>query len=139
MLFYEKGSFDEDIGGWDTSKVTTMFGMFYDNAAFDQDISGWDTSKCTNMANMFYFATAFSQDLSPWCVQLISSEPSSFGNAGTDPSWGAGNCPTACSTGADGNACENSGFATGTTPYGDSVADTCSCACAGESAAERAS
>ncbi|GMI20701.1 hypothetical protein TeGR_g78, partial [Tetraparma gracilis] len=124
-LFDSKGTFDEDIGGWDTSKVTTMRYMFEGAAAFDQDISGWDTSKCTDMqvmfnraaafnqdisgwdtskcTNMFYMfneASAFSQDISPWCVQLISSEPSNFGNAGTDPIWGAGNCPTACSTGA---------------------------------------
>jgi surface protein len=71
--------------------------MFYEAAAFDQDISGWDTSKCTNMEAMFgsltmFFDVAFSQDISPWCVQLISSEPSAFGNAGTDPNWGTCNC-----------------------------------------------
>jgi surface protein len=138
-LFYNKDSFDEDIGGWVTSNVNTMKRMFAYATAFDQDISGWDTSKCTDMGTMFYSATAFSQDLSSWCVQLISSEPSSFGNAGTDPSWGAGNCPTACSTGADGTECQNGGIAAGLIPAGSVGTDTCSCTCAGESAAERAS
>ncbi|GMI50876.1 hypothetical protein TeGR_g6448, partial [Tetraparma gracilis] len=108
LLFYDKGSFDEDISGWVTSKVTTMERMFQDAAAFDQDISGWDTSKCTDMRYMFYDA-AFSQDISPWCVALISSEPSSFGYEGTDPSWGEA-C-TSCTTGADGFECQNGGVA----------------------------
>jgi surface protein len=92
-LFWGKGSFNEDISGWVTSKVTTMKYMFRRATAFNQDISGWDTSKCTDMDLMFYgAANAFSQDISPWCVALISSEPSNFGNAGTDPIWGTCNC-----------------------------------------------
>jgi hypothetical protein len=105
------------------------------SSGFDQDISGWDTSKCTGMDYMFQGAAAFSQDISPWCVALISSEPTFFGNEGTDPIWGA----PCCTTGADGNVCQNGGAATGVTPGGSTVADTCSCTCAGESAAERAS
>ena len=98
-LFYIKMSFNENIGGWDTSKCTTMTSMFREAHAFDQDISGWDTSKCTNMGYMFNGAAAFSQDISPWCVALISSRPGGFynglvfgGNAGTEPIWGTCNC-----------------------------------------------
>jgi hypothetical protein len=90
------------------------------------------------MLGMFYLATAFSQDISPWCVALISSEPWGFDNAGTNPCWGYCSCPTFCSTGADGTECQNGGTATGATPDGSTVAATCSCTCAGESAAERA-
>jgi hypothetical protein len=61
------------------------------------------------MGYMFGRAFAFSQDIAPWCVALISSDPSNFGNAGTDPSWGEA-C-TSCTTGADGNECQNGGVA----------------------------
>ena len=91
-LFYEKGNFNEDIGGWDVSKVTNMGSMFMYAAAFDQDISNWDVSEVTNMNSMFNSATAMNQNLSPWCVDDFSNGDYynyGFGNAGADPIWGA--------------------------------------------------
>jgi surface protein len=69
-----------------------MSGMFYFADAFNGDISEWDVSSVWYMSYMFYGANSFNQDLSSWCVTNITSAPTNFGNAGTDPVWGT--CPT---------------------------------------------
>jgi surface protein len=72
-----------------------MGNMFWDCNEFNQPIGDWDTARVTNMKSMFHVATAFSQDLSSWCVERISSEPTQFGNSGTDPLWGYCQCAIA--------------------------------------------
>jgi surface protein len=44
--------FNQNIGGWDVSKVTDMSYMLSSASAFNQDIGNWDVSKVTTMVWM---------------------------------------------------------------------------------------
>src|SRR5690625_4362209 len=67
--------FNQEIGNWDVSNVTTMSSMFassYDIIVpFNKDISKWDVSSVTNMHEMFY-GSSFNQDIGNWNVSNVS-------------------------------------------------------------------
>eukprot|EP00587_Corethron_hystrix_P003929 CAMPEP_0113318128 /NCGR_PEP_ID=MMETSP0010_2-20120614/12803_1 /TAXON_ID=216773 ORGANISM="Corethron hystrix, Strain 308" /NCGR_SAMPLE_ID=MMETSP0010_2 /ASSEMBLY_ACC=CAM_ASM_000155 /LENGTH=428 /DNA_ID=CAMNT_0000175333 /DNA_START=97 /DNA_END=1383 /DNA_ORIENTATION=- /assembly_acc=CAM_ASM_000155 len=72
-MFNQASAFNQDISGWDTAKVTDMEAMFSSASAFNQDISDWDTAKVTVMASMFVVASAFNQDISGWDTAKVTS------------------------------------------------------------------
>jgi len=64
--------FNQDIGKWDTNKVSDMSWMFAHCTIFNQDISKWDTNKVSDMSWMFYKAKIFNQDISSWNVSNVT-------------------------------------------------------------------
>ena len=42
-MFSDAHTFNGDLSRWDTSNITTMFGMLFGSHAFNGDLSSWDT------------------------------------------------------------------------------------------------
>ena len=62
-MFWGARNFNQPIGDWNTSKVTTMEGMFEKATSFNQPIDNWDTSKVTTMDRMFEGASSLDKGI----------------------------------------------------------------------------
>jgi surface protein len=58
-MFRANSSFNQNIGSWNVSNVTSTAGMFRSNTAFNQNIGAWNVEKVTGMNQMFQSAIAF--------------------------------------------------------------------------------
>jgi surface protein len=65
--------FNENLTGWDTSRVVTMEDLFLDARSFDGDVSTWNTGRVTSMRETFGRATSFRGDVSRWDVSRVTT------------------------------------------------------------------
>ena len=91
-----KGKFNQNIGNWNTSKVTAMNGMLQGQPSFNHDIStkvvtvggstytAWDTKEVTLMSSFFanFFGTVgqFNQNIGNWNTSKVTTMNSMFSN-----------------------------------------------------------
>lgn len=62
-----------NIGSWNTSTVTDMYGLFAEDEVFNQNISTWNTSNVTDMTGLFYNAKNFNQPIGSWNTLNVTS------------------------------------------------------------------
>ena len=70
--------FDQPIGNWNVSAVTSMSSMFYGASSFDQPIDNWNVGAVTSMRHMFHGAIRFDQPIGNWNVSAVTDMSSMF-------------------------------------------------------------
>ena len=80
--FKNRASFNEDIGNWDVSNVTSNILHAEGARAFNQDVSNWDTSSVTNMTRLFFYdCVLFNQDIAGWNTSSVRNMHGMFDGA----------------------------------------------------------
>jgi surface protein len=79
--FFIARNFNQPLGDWDTGEVTDMSNMFNGAGEFKQNINTWNTSKVTEMNYLFFLADEFNQPLNSWDTSSVTEMISMFRNA----------------------------------------------------------
>jgi surface protein len=78
---YSPVEFNQPIGNWDVSNVTSMSGMFLGAENFNQPIGIWDVSNVKDMHEMFWLVTDFNQPIGDWNVTNVTNMNAMFASA----------------------------------------------------------
>ena len=81
LTFKGASAFNQNIGEWDTSGVFDMFQMFTNASAFNGAIGAWDTSAVKQMVQMFFGASKFNQYIGDWNTSAVLSMSDMFSYA----------------------------------------------------------
>jgi len=87
VLFYNNNKFNQNIGSWNTGRVTNMDNMFampaalngvFDNGGSDS-INNWNTKEVITMTSMFYNQSSFNRNVGNWNVSKVANFSFMFG------------------------------------------------------------
>lgn len=85
--FFASRNFNQNIGSWNTTNVTSMIQVFASAVGvmqFNQNIGSWNTSSVISMTGMFSSSggtSAFNQDISSWNTSSVTNMARMFENA----------------------------------------------------------